>query len=89
MPKLAWKKIKFGQLLIVNWDDIISTEAWVSEEEANQLTPLDCVSIGWVLSVDAEVLRLSSTISGQSEANVIVIPKGVITRIRELEYDRE
>lgn len=89
MAKIAWKKFKYADLLVVNWKDIVSTEAWISEEEASNLEPMNCVSVGWLLSKEDDVLRLASTIGGNDDTNVIVIPKGVIQSVKVVEYDRD
>ena len=88
MSKIGWKKLKYGDLLKVSWDDIVSVESWISEEDAQEVKPAGCISVGWLISNETEVIRLAATVSDLQESSVIVIPKGCITAIKVIQYDR-
>ena len=88
--KINWTKFKYSDLLVCYWSDIISTDAWTPQEEAAKIEPLECVSVGWLLNQDGVVIRLASTIGdNDSVGGVIVIPKGVITGVKRVVYNRK
>lgn len=76
-----------NDLIEVEWIDIVSDSAWLSEQKAVEFSPAQCKSVGYFLNETDELIRLSSTIqlSGEKERDITVIPKGVIKNIRRLD----
>ena len=78
--------MKKNTLIEVEWDDIVSDSAWLTEQKAANEPLAQCKSAGYFLNEIKGVLRLSSTIQyGKStDRDIIVIPRGVIRKIRRL-----
>jgi hypothetical protein len=88
--KINWARFKYADLLVCYWNDIVSSDSWISQEEAGKTESLECVSVGWLLNQDAMVIRLASTIGDNDDVGgVIVIPKGVITKVKRVIYNRK
>lgn len=86
--KIAWKKLKQGDLLVIDWIDITSVDGWIEPVDADNKQPCAVVSVGWFLNDNDNCLRLSNTVSDDSY-NVLVIPKGVVQKVQVVKYDRE
>jgi len=82
------RQIKPGDLLLVRWKDILHNSAWLSLEKAEQVMPMNCISIGFLISQDDKNLRLCSCISQDGDRDAIVIPKGCIDKIEQINYDK-
>ena len=41
-----------GKLLIIRWRDPTSTDDWFKEQTHANRTPIECVSVGWLIGVD-------------------------------------
>ncbi|KKK51886.1 hypothetical protein LCGC14_3110480 [marine sediment metagenome] len=78
--------MKKNTLIEIEWEDIVSDSAWLIEEVAVKEPLTQCKSVGYFLNKTKEVIRLSSSIQlgKDSERDVIVIPLGVVKKIRRL-----
>lgn len=78
--------VKKNQLVEVLWDDIIADSAWMSELKAAYYPATKCKTVGYFINKTKTVLRLSGTIQicDKPERDVVVIPVGVIKKIRRL-----
>jgi hypothetical protein len=85
--KIPWKKLNVGDLVVIRWVDIVATESWISKEEAKNMQPLECMTVGWLISCDSDVVRLVSTVGENSNTNVVAMPKGVIQAVDRVDYE--
>lgn len=78
--------MKKNTLIEVCWDDIVADSAWLSELKASYYPATECKTVGYFLNKTKTVLRLSATIQlcDRPERDIIVIPVGVIKKIRRL-----
>jgi len=78
--------VKKNTKIEVEWDDIVSDSAWMSERKAVDYPVTQCKSVGYFVNKTEKVLRLSATIQlgKDPERDVTVIPIGVVKRIRRL-----
>ena len=76
--------MKKNTLIEVEWVDIISDSAWLSDKKAADCPPAQCKSVGYFLNRTKNVIRLSSTIQygKDNDRDITVIPVGVIKKIR-------
>jgi len=73
-----------NDLVEIEWLDVVSNSAWLSEQEAIELLPTQCKSVGYFLNETEDLIRLSHTIQLDGDRDVSVIPKGIIRNIRKL-----
>jgi len=78
--------VKKNTLIEVEWDDIVSDSAWMSEQKAADYPVTQCKSVGYFVNKTKKVLRLSAMIQldRDPERDVTVIPLGVVKRIKRL-----
>lgn len=81
-----WGKIKAGTLLIVTWNDIVEVANWTSDEDARNLKPTVCKTVGWFVNDDKDVVRLTWSVAEDGDKSVVVIPKGCIQDVRNTRY---
>ncbi len=80
-----------GQMIRVKWIDIVSVSDWVKPLAIQRLGPMACTSLGFVINIDEEVLRMCATIGLTSDPNSpllndsMVIPRSVIQSIEVLD----
>lgn len=75
------------KIVVVLWKDILTRGDWVGdrEEVIEQVRPMQCVTVGWLLVDCDEYLLLADTVSKDKDySGVTVIPKGVVVRVEEL-----
>ena len=85
-------KYKLNERLIINWLDVVHNSSWMSYEEAIKVPPeVYCKTIGHFLSQDETFIWLSSSIGRKRKGEVdqIIIPKGMIQKIRRLAIKKE
>lgn len=68
------------KLLYIEWDDSAAFSSWHSHEEARELKPVMCRSVGWQYSVDKKYLHLAATCTPTQYADIVVIPRGCVTK---------
>jgi hypothetical protein len=75
------------RLLLVEWEDSVSTGGWRSHEDAAEKGVARCRSVGFVERDDEKGLVLSQTDSDLDNCtDQIAIPKGCIRRRRRLKH---
>jgi len=79
------RKLKKGILVEVTFIDVASNPAWQSEEERLKTKPTICTYYGQVDRQTADILYLSSMITGKT-ADLNEIPIGCISEIWPLSY---
>jgi len=79
------RKYKTDSPIIVKWVDTYQNPQWMSNADANKRPKCDCVTVGFYIKHDNELLYLSSTISG-NERDLITIPIGCISNTKRLKY---
>lgn len=89
MAKIAWMKFEPMELLIIYWQDITSQDAWASPEEIQSAELLQCVTAGYLIGQDKDLIRIASTICNNDMASFILIPKSVVQKVKRVEYDRD
>jgi len=75
------------RLVAVTWNDITAWADWVGELEAviDQCEPTPCVTVGWILREDEEVLVIAdSATKDRTFGGVTSIPRSVVTEIVDL-----
>lgn len=77
------QKIEKDTLIAVIWDDANQVSGWLSEKDASVLPLAEVRSVGFFLNRDANVIRISGSISG-GDRDVLVIPIKYVKRIRIL-----
>ncbi len=75
------RRYKKNQKLEIAWLDIIHDSGWVSEVNAGKRPNCDCLTIGYYLRHDKELLYISSTISNFNDRDKITIPLGCIKKV--------
>ena len=74
------------QIVKVTWLDSMSQDGWRDEEDAGDLTPSTCWTVGWVLKKTANRVTLSASRSDSGNCSqVIAIPRKCIVSIKTLE----
>lgn len=84
------RPIKFPKytMLLVKWDDIVSDTKWHTKEEIEKTHPMIVKTVGFFLKSylrnHKRVLKLAASILEDGDSDVIDIPFGVISSIKEL-----
>ena len=84
------KAPKPGDMVKVKWVDITSVSSWERTPTIEATEPLQCTSLGFVVYVDARVLRICGTIAQTSDPNIpllndsTVFPREVVRSIEVL-----
>lgn len=86
--KTKWNEIDSGTLLLITWHDIVSDPSWLTDEKARSIQPALCKNIGWLINSDKLNIRITSSVSGDGDKNVTIIPKGCIRNVQEIKYKR-
>ena len=80
-----------GQMIRVKWMDILSISSWEKALALQDISPMECTSLGFVINIDKEVLRMCATIGLTMDPNSpllndsMVIPRSVIRSIEILD----
>lgn len=80
-------KFKPAELLVIYWHDITSVDGWLSSEDAATQQSISAVSVGWFVNDDDDCIRITNTLC-DDQHNILVIPKGVIDKVKLIKYDR-
>ena len=83
-----WDKVKEGTLFIITWDDIVEKSEWLSDDNAKEIQPAVCKTVGWFVNNDKDNIRLTSTVAEDGDKSICVIPKGVIRDVKKINYKR-
>ena len=73
------RKFRKNQRIEIDWIDTVQDPSWKSEEKARQRPDCDCITIGYYLKHDKELLYVSQTISGK-QRDITTIPIGCIKK---------
>lgn len=78
--------MKKNTLIEIVWDDIVADAVWLSEQKAAEFPVIQCKTAGYFLNKTKKVIRISPTIqiNGDKERDIVVIPMGVVKKIRRL-----
>lgn len=75
-------------IVMVEWVDTGSDAGWKDKRDRHTHHVIKCCSIGIVVAAtDAEIVLIQSTSPAADDAT-LAIPKGCITRVRQLEVKR-
>ena len=85
---IRWDKIKSGTLLLLTWDDIVSDNSWVEDDNAQTYQPTLCKDIGWFLNCDKLNVRIFNSVNNNGEKSIVVFPKGCIRKVQIIKYKR-
>lgn len=83
-----WDKIKEETLLLISWEDIVMVSGWLSDENAQDMKPASCKTIGWFVNDDKNNIRLTGTVSEDGDKDIVVIPKGCVRKVQIIKYKR-
>lgn len=75
------------KIVAVTWDDIVTRADWVGDRETviEEMKPMRCVSIGFLIVDNDEIVLLADTVSKDKEfSGLTVIPKPVVKEIIEV-----
>lgn len=74
-------KMYIDKLLKITWWDIASENGWVARDEALNLDPVLCTSVGYCIDQNDKKLVLAATLQNQEVSEVTTLPIGVIESI--------
>ena len=84
-------KIGRGELVHVCWLDAGSPAdaSWMAEQAAQQIDPLRCQSVGWVMDATDKKIVLAATRTEFRDVNSVqMIPMGCVTSIQRLKWKK-
>lgn len=76
--------------VMVTWFDSCSANGgpWMDRESAEEMKPIECVTVGFVMSETAEYITVASSVTiEQQVAGDMCIPRSCITGIEEIWRD--
>lgn len=88
MPKS--KTPKAGDIVKVKWVDITSVASWEKPATIQMTDPLECTSVGFVVDIDEDILRICGTVALTGDPNVpllndsVIFPRAVVRSIEVL-----
>lgn len=89
MKPASWKKIKTGTLLLITWYDIVEKSSWSSDEDAQNMPPATCKTIGWFVNDDDICIRLTASVADDGDKSIFVYPKGCVKDVQIIKYRRQ
>lgn len=76
------------QIVMVSWQDAISRNGWAhlptGGEAPLETGAMPCVSVGVLIESTDEHVTLAQSISGHAVAELLSIPKGMVTEVKTL-----
>ena len=70
------------RLVYVKWRDITATAGW---EAADEVDPIEVLSVGWLYSDDGETVKVGSTLGEDGEPyGITALPKGCILEVTDV-----
>lgn len=85
---MKFPKLNPGDLLVIKLKDITAISSWLSDEAACNLPATKCAAVGWFIGEDKKNIRLSFLVAEDGDKTAIVIPKGIIDKVRKIKYER-
>lgn len=69
-------------LIVVEWVDSCGLKGghWGSTEDAKQLTPSDCRSVGWLINETDDAIVLAAHVTPHHVSGEMCIPKVAVTK---------
>lgn len=77
-------RLKKGDMVLVEWDDIVNRSSWTALKKVAEMQPAKCKDVGFFLEDDGKVIRILHSISDDDHGGPAIIPKGCVTRIKKL-----
>ena len=75
-------------LVIVEWSDILSISDWRDFEDVLTDKPVSCVTAGFLVRDDRELVVVAATISNddghEGVGDTVAIPRGVVKKITRI-----
>ena len=76
------------EIVVIRWKDSQAIEGWVSEDDAQDETPTECVTIGRYINRTKEYITVAPTRGVMNDKDalylgVLTIPTGAIIDIQE------
>ena len=70
------------RLVYVKWRDICATAGW---EPADEVEPIEVLSVGWLFSFDGDTVKVGSTLGEDGEPyGITALPKGCVVEITDV-----
>ena len=77
--------MKKPKMLVIEWQDTCSDDSWMCAHESRQMTPINAISVGWVVRENKKYVVLTSMIAGGDTTSLRqCIPAGCIVSKREI-----
>ncbi len=74
------------QRVTVRWSDCVTLDSWIRIEDAKLLTPLECVTTGYLLQELEDYITVAQTLGNDSKCfATAVIPRPMILEILRCE----
>lgn len=78
------------RLVIIEWQDAVHYFGWQSGNDFTDVFTLPSVySVGWHLGEDESGIKLAQSWAKRNHAQVIIIPKGMVVGITDIQIDTE
>ena len=78
------------RLVIVEWQDAVHYFGWQSGNDFTDVFTLPSVySVGWVMGEDETGIKLAQSWAKRNHAQIIIIPKGMVVGITDIQIDLE
>lgn len=77
-------RLKYNDIIEVIWWDASSNSEWRDEEIVRKEKPTICHSIGYYTIHDGDALVLSPDYNDSKDRSTVLIPRGMIKKIRRL-----
>jgi len=74
-----------GDILEIRWYDIVEENSWTKLSKAKEDKPLECKSIGWLISEDGDCIRIAYHASIDGDVSYTIFPKKSIISISKVE----
>lgn len=79
-------EVKTPAIVLVEWLDAEHEFGWQDGNELEDADPvLNCFTVGWLLKKTKTHIRVCQTFSHNNHAQTLVIPKGMIVSLTELQ----
>jgi len=72
------------KIVKVTWNDACSRAGWEWRKNKDPLTPLPCISVGFLLSKTKKYVTLAQNLNKNQVGEQITIPRGMIKKIKRL-----
>jgi hypothetical protein len=80
------KKFDKYDILVISWQDITQDAEWHDKEKLKNAKAADVKSIGFFLDNKKKVLRISHSVAEDGDCDVMCIPWGTISKIKDINF---